>query len=490
MSVGERRWPLRVVDDCGREHAGRLVLAHRWRPELGRPAADEEFRIVVLTSPTQDVHAEGPTVVCLPTAAPWGERVAEAAPTYATDAGPLLDASLLQRLRRGRFVCGLPLRLSPEQVFGHGEARWQLLALELVGLGQDLRLWEGAAQPLWAPADPPRDAALIRQRLEETLRQADAALSAGLAPELEEAASRLRQWLAGARPYGGPRELAQDVWAMRALAERPQEALEVARMRRFLAEAVAPDPGLELDRTLAREQLSYGMLALEPRRLAAARAAFAAFVSHYRAAYDGFHRSYQQEVMRARERLLAAATSVRSLRLLGTLTELGPPVGQRAAARWETLVRELTPCSAEAPAMQEGEARCRRCGLAMDATSPSLPVDECIRRLEGALGRQMARLARALVSDALSAQPAPALQGLLRALQASQVAPLVEVLDEKVVGQVRRALAEAGVHRALAPILVALQEGRAPDQRELARALGEVRRVLERSARALRGGAL
>jgi hypothetical protein len=72
-------------------------------------------------------------------------------------------------------------------------------------------------------------------------------------------------------------------------------------------------------------------------------------------------------------------------------------------------------------------------------------------------------------------------------VQASQVASLPEVLDEALVGHVRRYLVEAGVRRALEPVLATLQRGRAPTAEELSRALSEARRVLERSARALEG---
>ena len=70
----------------------------------------------------------------------------------------------------------------------------------------------------------------------------------------------------------------------------------------------------------------------------------------------------------------------------------------------------------------------------------------------------------------------------------AEASPLAEVLNESMVGQVRRVLAEARVRRALAPVLEALQQGRAPGQEEMDRALARVRQVLERSCRALGGG--
>jgi hypothetical protein len=488
MSVTEQRWPLRVRDAAGRERSGCLLLAPRWREELGRPEPEEEFRIVVLAAPAQEVHPQGPVVVCLPAAPVERGLVAEAAATYATATGPVLPAPVLERLRRGRLACPLPLGLSPSQVFTAKGARWPLLARRLLARLAQGELLAAAAQALWAPGEPPASPDQPWARLQETVARARAALPAAPPPELAMALARLEGWLQGqgARPpYQAPLELARDVWAARALAERPQEALEVAAMRRFLAEAASPQAELELDRALAQEQLSYAALVLEPQRLAAARAAFTAFLARYRQSYQSFHRSYWQEARQGRERLLAAAPRVRALRLLATLAELGPAPGQKALDRWEGLLRRLVPCPEEAPALAAGEARCPRCRLELGAPAPTPEVEECLRLLERALGRQMARLARALVADALRDRPEAGLEGLLRALQASQVAPLAEVLDEAMVGQVRRVLAEAGVRRALGPVLDALQQGRAPGQGEVAQALARVRQVLERSARPL-----
>ncbi len=489
MSSAPQRWPLKVRDDAGRERSGCLLLAERWHDDLGRPAADEDFRIVVLASPAREVRPQGAVAVCLPSAR-LEKQVAEAAAAYATAAGPVLPAAALERLRRGRLASALPLGIGPAQVFSARGARWELLARHLLRCLERWRLLRHAAQALWAPAQPPDDPAQVHSRLEEAVAGARAVLTPQAPAELAEAVARLEGWLrngGGPPPYEGPPALARDLWAVRALAERPREALEVAALRRFLAEAVSNEAELELDRAVAQEQLSYAVLVLEPQRLAAARAACRAFATRYCRFYEALHRSRWQEAHRAREALLSAAPRVRALRLLDTLTELGPPVGGRAVARWEALVRELTPCPGEEPALAEGEARCRRCHLAPDSTPPLPQVEECLRRVDRALSRQRARLARALVSGALSGAAGAVLEPLLRAVQASQVASLPEVLDEALVGHVRRYLVEAGVRRALEPVLATLQRGRAPTAEELSRALSEARRVLERSARALEG---
>lgn len=487
--------PLHVRDTTGRERYGRLLVAERWHEELGRASADEEFRIVVLLEPCDDVRPTGPVAVCVP--APGGPgRAAEPPATYAAEGEVGLDARTLERLARGRVAAGLALGIAPRQVFGARGPRWQRLARHLVHRHQRQLMLEAAARALWAPQEPPAAAAETGSRLREVAARARAALPPGAPAALADSLARVEAWLAARGPVAevrawrrfreGPVSLAGDIWAVRALAERPQEALEVARMRCFLSRAASADPELELDRALAREQLGYAALVLEPQRLATARAAFSSFQRRYRQAYDSHHRSYWRDARALQERLLEAAPRVRALRLLASLLELGPPVGMKAAAGWEELCGRLSPCPSDVPSLtDERDVRCRLCHLPPDAQLPRREAEECLNRVDRALSRQTSRLARALVADVLSAGSEPAAERLLKAVQASQVASLPEVLDEALIGQVRRFLAEAAVRRALAPVLEALQRGRSPGRDEISHAMARARRALERSARAL-----
>ena len=135
--------------------------------------------------------------------------------------------------------------------------------------------------------------------------------------------------------------LAEDVYLVRALAERLPDALELLAMRAFVREAAVPptDDDLALDKAIVMEQIQFASLVAEPHRLDTARAALDHFQKSYRSRYESHHRSYWTELARLRGKLLEARSQVEALSRLNTLTELGPAVGERAMSGYQELLR-------------------------------------------------------------------------------------------------------------------------------------------------------
>ena len=489
------RWRLTVTDPLGRQHAGSVVIAARWEEGLGRPAEGEAFRLLLLLEPLpDDVLLEGPVAVCTPPARVASARLREPGPAYA---GPGLSPEMTALLARGRIHASVPLELSPRELFRGSHAPLEVLAQRLVLQWERWHYLRAVAHALHAPGPADTSSAVAVKAEAVTLWQRARDLLPADAPlELTEALARTEHWLTATdlagelralrEGYPDAAALAREVFLLRALAERTQEALELARLRQFLRDAVSGDEELELDRALALEQLSYAVLLLEPQRLTSGRLAFEAFQERYRALYEARHRAYWGEAVRLRQRLLGLARQAQALQRLNTLSELGPPLGTAALSRYRELLRRLEPCPQREPLPQGALApRCPACGVESTAVPPHDEVEEVAAQLERALGRQMARLARAIARQVLAQNVHPSLEQLLRIVQASQIASLAEVLDDELLGHLRRFLVEARLRELLDPLLMRLQRGHALERAALEQALAEVASVLERAARAI-----
>ncbi len=472
MEAQERAWNLSVVDVLGRERRGRVVAARRWREELGR-LGEEEFRIVTVEEPVaEEPSLSGPVAVCAPVPMP-AAAIGEEGPTWGRQAPHRPQG-------RARIFAPFPLQMGHRHmVSAEGRPRLEALAQALLLAWDHRRWWEAAAQALAAPKRPASaDPAATRQHLEALLAQAQGLLPREGPEELAEALARLQRWLQArgqeqevkeaARIFPSPTALAADIYAARALAQRPEEALEVAQARRFLAEAASPHHDLELDRALAWEQMSYVVVAVEPQRLSMGRAALESFRARYAKAYEAHHRRYWRTVAELRHRLMQEEAKAQALRRLDALPELGPPVGTAALARYLSLLRYLEPCTAEGPVLTHAtSARCPHCHLELGAAPPTQEAEEALAQLDQALGEQMARLARALAATALSQAHDPALERLLKVVQASHLASLAQVLDDRLAAFLRRFLVEAKVKEVLGPLLERLQAGQIPSPREV-----------------------
>ncbi len=102
-------------------------------------------------------------------------------------------------------------------------------------------------------------------------------------------------------------------------------------------------------------------------------------------------------------------------------------------------------------------------------------------RIERACDRQMARLSSSAIQQVLRRSSDPRIDQFLKMIQASQLSSLRAVLDDDLVGYLRRFLVESRIQDALEPILSRIQDGVPPNVDEAQSAMRDVTRVLQRA---------
>ncbi len=498
-----------LVDAFGDRREGDVLRAMRWDDATAADIErrDGDFSIVILSEPPEGSPQVPPgTVVCAPAPTPWEQAaVREAAVTYEHRTwAPRRSwtAAEVKLLRGGKLYAATELTITPELVFKSGKPHLELLARDLLICQATAGYLTALAVALTAPDAPRRGSyGELMSALGQILSNAQAALrKARREAEPEPVAALDRLSRLAAAEEGGPflapahelypqvTSLAEDVYLVRALEERLPDALAMLAMRAFVREAAVPptDHDLALDKAIVMEQLQFASLVAEPHRRDTARSALDHFQQSYRKRYESHHWAYWTEMARLRTRLLEAKGYTEALRKLNTLTELGPPVGEVALEGYQELLKETSDCS---PIVgiedQLGDAAiCTDCGLRLDQDPFSERALETLTRVERAIERQMVRLSSVAVRQVLERSGDARVERFLRVIQAAQLSSLPEVLDDELVGYLRRFLVEARIGSLLNPIMSRLEEGGSPDVEDAQEALRELARVLDRAFRA------
>jgi hypothetical protein len=492
-SPGEQCYRLAVVDVEGREHSGEAIVSQDWHPQLGQ-LAEDEFRIVILSGPPSG--SLGPiaagVAVCVPgEAVSGGSRLRETATAYRvkererqapeSEERLALSATVMTALASGQLLANPPLEVSPADIFSPREAapHLGLLARALLAQRTAEPYIHSLAVALAAPADPAPSAGLaeLPPALGQTVAAARDKMPGfqDLPADMPEMASALESLASlgeaattatfaetASRLYASPSDLAEDVYLCRALAENPKGARKAARMRRFLMEAVVPEsePELCVDRTIALEELCLATLVAEPNRWAAMQAAFERFRQCYQGAYLKHHRRYWESALTLHAQLMDFIPHAQALRRLNTLTELGTALGEEALAEYEQLPQRIGACLMSANLERElGEVpRCPACGISLNDEPSWEDVQRVKRRLERALNQQLQRLSSKAVHQILAASGEARVEQFIQLVQASQARSLADILDDKLLGFLRRLLVEARVKSLLDPVFAKLQD--------------------------------
>jgi hypothetical protein len=488
---GEQCYRLAVVDVEGREHSGEAIVSEGWHPQLGQ-LAEDEFRIVILReAPSESVGPIAAGVaVCVPDeAVSGGSRLRETTTAYRVrerqtpESGerPALSASVMTALASGQLLANPPLEVTPADIFSPREAapHLGLLAQALLAQRTAEPYIHSLAVALAAPADPAPGVGLtellpalgqtvtaardktpsLQDLLADMPRMASALETLTSLSEAETAVTFAET---ASRLHSSPSDLAEAVYLCRALAENPKGATKAAHMRRFLIDAVVPEsePELCVDRTIALEELSFATLVAEPNRWAAIQAAFERFRQCYQGAYLNHHRRYWESTLTLHAQLMDFISHAQALRRLNTLRELGPALGEEALAEYEQLPQRIGACLLSANLERElGEVpRCPACGISLNDEPCWEDVQRVKRRLERALNQQLQRLSSKAVHHILAASGEARVEQFIQLVQASQARSLADVLDDELLGFLRRLLVEARVKSLLAPVFAKLQE--------------------------------
>ena len=491
---------LNLTDYSGRKRQGRAVLLPRWpaEPNGERPADGEDFRIVVLSEPPEGPvsPAEGVVVSAparrLPSQA---TGVGEAVTTSSAGkrSGLALPPEAAELLRQGRLFAAAPLLLSAEDIFTEGKARLTLLARDLLS---SIAIAEYLSPIAIALNAPDAAKAASQERLVDLKNLVSAV--GDVASEANGALARLselvfaadrEQFLACAeRVYPNKQALMEDIYTLRAFRQSPEDAGEMVAIRRFLEQAIVPteEADLALDRSLVVEQLTFATLCAEPQRLPPAKAMLETFRKKYISAYRDHHTRYWVQMARLHARLREEQAQVEALQRLNTLTELGPPMGAGALIAYEQLVADTAGCPliTGVEEMLESDATCPACRLAMETTAPVQRADEILQRIERGCQRQMARLSSNAVQQVLHRSNDARVEQFLKMVQASQLSSLGVIMNDELVGYIRRFLVESRIHEALRPILDQLEKGASPKVDEARGTMREVSHVLQRAFQA------
>jgi hypothetical protein len=496
---------LSLTDYSGRKRQGHALLLSEWpsNPGSERLAEGEDFRIVVLSEPPVGTISPGEGVVVVaPACRLASATVTEREPTATYSAAEQPDLALSAKniglLRQGNLFAATPLQLTAKDVFAGGKARLALLACDLLLSIAVAEYLSPIAMALSAP-----DAAkpVNQDRLEELKQLVCAVSDSGIGDgdsEVKQALEHLtelacaaatEQFLASAeRIYPDKRALMEDIYMLRALRKSPQEAQELLSIQRFLQHAVLPsdESELALDRSLAMEQLTFTTLAVEPQRHPSAKAMADSFRRKYVSSYREHHTRYWADMARLHTRLREAQPHINALRRMNTLSELGPPAGVGALTAYEELAAVTAGCPliSGVEEMLETEAVCPDCGLSLDQTAPTQRVDEVLSHIDRACYRQMARLSSNAVRQVLRNSNDARVDQFLKVVQASQLSSLSDILDDDLIGYLRRFLVEGRIETALRPIFDQLQGGVTPKVDEAKTAMREVSQVLQRAFQA------
>jgi len=464
-----------------------------WDAQLGQ-LAEHDFCIVILSEPLS--RSLGPiatgVVVCAPGQAVSGRpRLRETATAYkvkererqapGSEETLTLSASDMAALAQGQLLANPPLEVSAVDIFSPRETapRLGLLAQALLAQRAAQPYLDALAVAVAAPADaapgarlaellPALGQALPKAREKASQFQDLLAEMPRMASALESLASLSEATTTAAfaetacRLYCSASDVAEDIYLCRALTENPDGASKTAYMRCYLMDAVVSEsePELAIDRTLALEELSFATLVAEPHRWAAMRATFERFRQRYQSAYLKHHHRYCETLLTVHAQLLDLVSHAQALRRLNTLRELGPPLGEEALAEYEDIPRRVSPCTLCTSLERELEElpRCPVCGISMNDEPPWEDVQRMRRHLERALNRQLQRLSSKAVSQILAASGEARAEQFIQLVQASQARSLADVLDDDLLGFLRRLLAEARVKSLLAPVFAKLQE--------------------------------
>ena len=507
--MGYSAYILSVSDWAGQEHKGRVIIDRQQRlEEIASLAADEAFRIVILGKPVEEpaLTAErlAVWVPARPLTSPSSVREATASYGAPGTASPLLSRRDREALANGRIYAALELNIPPGLIFSPGgETHLELLAQEILRQAALKPYREALSLALAAPAAATvAKLESLQQELRQLVKKAGQKLSqldaAGAWPEASQGLERLNRLaashdaqecvLAATETYPQLANCAEDVYLARALIERPQDALQLLHMRRFLLQAFVPpaQPDLAVDRMSLDSRISFAELVAEPHRFPGTVSSFVHFQRRHRSAYTEHHDLYWREALTIHGRLMDTAPQVDALRRLNSLTELGPPVGEGAAVAFAQLLDETAGCPFGGRLDDElgDNAVCPSCGLAMDKEPPRERLADLLGRLQRALRRQMTRLSSTAVQQVLARSGDPRVEQFLKVVQASQLTSLPDLLDDALLGFLRRFLVEARIQAVLQPIINRLETGPPPNEAEAEQVVREVNRVLQRSFRA------
>lgn len=254
-----------------------------------------------------------------------------------------------------------------------------------------------------------------------------------------------------------PHTLRESMQTFTHLQELTNVAAEIGSTKRYLDDVSlrGTDRELSADRMAILTQLQLESLVNEPSLWQRLRNDFERFKGRYRNEYQKHHRDYHAAVNRLRDTLTDVPHQLEALSLINSIEGLGPAIGQELGQRYQALEQKVKPCSISdvTTVRVDHQPVCTECNLRLSDQPPEAEVKEFSWVIKEALNRKTRQLASEAVSRVLARGGRDDLATFLEAIQASDLAALVDVMSPDLVEFINRLLAEEAILSTEADVL-------------------------------------
>lgn len=248
--------------------------------------------------------------------------------------------------------------------------------------------------------------------------------------------------------FKSPEALRDNLHDFERLRDLAAIAAEVSEVKRYLemVRLRESDTNLNANRTSLLGRLTLNNLASQPHVWGAMRADFEQFKSRYRNEYQKHHRDTNNELNKLRDALAGTPRQLNALRLLNSISQLGPARGEDLGVKFEEINARLKPCSVTDYQTVAVDAApvCEKCGRDLLYAPPVEAVNQFRRSLENALKQRQGDLSSVIVRRVTERQ-GDALDKILDATQGANVSALVEMMDDNVVTLIRQLLEQDNI---------------------------------------------
>ncbi|MCI0821082.1 MAG: hypothetical protein J4N31_01970 [Chloroflexi bacterium] len=191
---------------------------------------------------------------------------------------------------------------------------------------------------------------------------------------------------------------------------------------------------LSMERAALASRLRDPALLTSPQQWPALAEAARRFFEAYADAYVEHHDAYHLQMELLAYRMDGVGAQGGALAQLNEVTELGRPIAPELPGLCEELRNVVLTCGA-APERETiaRDAVCPSCALRLDAVPPTAEVEALAASVREALGKQNARLAKAVAHRLLKREANERLDRFIQVVEVSDLSGLANILDDELV---------------------------------------------------------
>ncbi len=262
--------------------------------------------------------------------------------------------------------------------------------------------------------------------------------------------------------FANPKTLREAMQTFTHLQELTNIATEITTTKRYLDEVTLRDTdrALSTDQMIIAAQIKLDDLVDQPEMWQRLRNDFDSFKARYRNEYQKHHRDYYAAVTQLQDSLVDVSHQLQALDLLNSIKDLGATAGEDLAQRYQSFTAKLKLCPVTEVTQVKVEYRsaCPECGLRLTGVPPEAEVKKLLQDLADALKQKTRQLASEAVSQVLAKDGRDDMQKFIEAVQASDLAALVDVMNPDLVDFINRLLAEESILTTKTDVLAQLSQ--------------------------------